>query len=758
MPRPHLVIFDCDGVLVDSEPISLDVLLETVAQAGLDLSVEDANRQFLGRSMASVVKMLNDKHGVRLDPVSLDAMRQRLYAKFRNELEPIKGIADAVERLPMPYCVASSSQVERIELSLDVTGLLPKFAGHIFSSSMVKHGKPAPDLFLHAAHVMGVDPSRCVVVEDSPAGVIAAKAAGMRVLAFTGGGHAGGADHRETLAALGPDAIFEDMRELPGLIGLEKQNLHRADDHKLVVAVDVGTGSARAGVFTGDGRMLARREKPILMNRTDADFAEHDSEDIWSAVCGAVRGAMEAAGAEPEAVKGISFDATCSLVLRGKQGEQLSVARNGEARWDTLVWLDHRALKEADECTATGHAVLDHVGGVMSPEMQVPKLMWLKRHLPQTWRQMGLAFDLADFLSWKASGSTARSQCTLTCKWTYLAHEDQPWRADFLQSVGLEDLLETAGLPASASLPGSDLGALTVEAAAALGLTVACRVGAGLIDAYAGALGVLGAYADDADALESHLALVAGTSSCVMTFAKTLCFVPGFWGPYKGVVFPDLWMFEGGQSATGGLLDHAIRVHSAGGEPTAERHMEIIKRIGELRAEHGEALARRLHVLPDFHGNRSPLADPHALGVLSGLTIDASFDGLCRIYWRTAVSIALGIRHILEALADKGLKISTLSVTGGHLNNPLLTELYADATGCTMVVPASEDATLLGTAMVAAVAAGIHADLASAGSAMHRAGRARKPDPKAARRFDVDYEAFKMMHRHRQELDALTMH
>ena len=756
MPRPHLVIFDCDGVLVDSEPISLDVLLETIAEAGLDLTAEEANRRFLGRSMASVVKMLQDELGVRLDATSLDTMRQRLYAKFREKLEPIAGIADAVERLPMPYCVASSSQPERIELSLDLTGLLPKFAGNIFSSTMVARGKPEPDLFLHAADVMGVEPSRCVVVEDSPAGVIAAKAAGMRVLAFTGGGHAGGKEHRDVLAALKPDAIFDDMRDLPGLIGLEGMRGVPHLDDRLVVAVDVGTGSARAGVFGSDGRMLARREQSIRMNRNGADFAEHDSEDIWSAVCAAVRGAVDAAGARPEAVKGISFDATCSLVLRGKRGEQISAAVSGEPSWDTIVWLDHRALKEADECTATGHKVLDHVGGVMNPEMQIPKLMWVKRHLPQTWVALGLAFDLADFLSWKATGSTARSQCTLTCKWTYLAHEKEAWQRDFLGAVGLDDLVEIAGLPARADAAGTDLGSLTPDAAAALGLAPSCRVGAGLIDAYAGALGVLGAYADDADALQSHLALVAGTSSCVMTFSRDLRFVPGFWGPYKGVVFPDLWMFEGGQSATGGLLDHVIRVHAAGGEPTAERHLEIIRRIGELRAEQGDELARRLHVLPDFHGNRSPLADPHALGVLSGLTIDASFDGLCHIYWRTAVSIALGIRHILEALGKNGLQISTLSVTGGHLNNPLLTELYADATGCTMVVPASEDATLLGTAMVAAVAAGIHGDLASAGRAMHRAGRARRPDAQAARRFDVDYEVFKLMHRHRQELDALA--
>jgi len=133
---------------------------------------------------------------------------------------------------------------------------------------------------------------------------------------------------------------------------------------ELVCAVDVGTGSARAGIFDRTGQLVARAERPIAMHRPLADHAEHDSEQIWQAVCEAVREARETAGVAPDTVAGISFDATCSLVVRGRAGEQVSVSVTGEPRWDTIVWLDHRALAEADECTATGHRVLDHVGGV----------------------------------------------------------------------------------------------------------------------------------------------------------------------------------------------------------------------------------------------------------------------------------------------------------------------------------------------------------------------------------------------------------
>jgi len=526
-------------------------------------------------------------------------------------------------------------------------------------------------------------------------------------------------------------------------------------EQSLLVGVDVGTGSARAGVLTPAGKLLGRAEAPILMNRTGANFAEHDSEQIWQAVCNAVRAAMAIASARAENVVGLAFDATCSLVVRDAQGQPVTVSTHGENHWDTMVWLDHRALAEADECTRTGHEVLTYAGGVMSPEMEVPKLMWLKRHLPQSWARAGMMFDLADFLAWKATGSLARSQSTLTCKWTYLAHRQEGWQADFLDTVGLDDLLEKAALPEQASPVGTDLGRLTEAAASQLGLTKRCRVGVGLIDAHAGALGVLGAFTSDVATIDRHLALIAGTSSCVMALSAEDRPTTGVWGPYFGAVLPGVWLNEGGQSATGALLDHIIRWHGAGGEPTPERHRRIADRVTQLRITEGAALASRLHVVPDFHGNRSPLSDPFALGVISGLTLDSDFDSLCRLYWRTCVSIALGVRHILETLNTRGYAIDTLHVTGGHSKNPLLMELYADATGCTVVEAAADDPTLLGMAMVAATASGLYSSLQQACAAMQQGGVSRSPNAQVRGQFEKDYRIFLRMLRQRQEIDAM---
>lgn len=210
-----LVIFDCDGVLVDSEPLSIRLLLETVAEAGLELDTDRAYDLFLGRSLAGITTMLKEDYGVDLDADALERMRVRLYEAFRSELQPVAGIAQTLETLATPFCVASSSQVERVRLSLDVTGLLDHFGPHVFSASMVTKGKPAPDLFLYAARRMGAEPRGCVVIEDSPAGIEAAQRAGMRVLCFTGASHASSPGHRAALSRLEPDLVFDSMAELP---------------------------------------------------------------------------------------------------------------------------------------------------------------------------------------------------------------------------------------------------------------------------------------------------------------------------------------------------------------------------------------------------------------------------------------------------------------------------------------------------------------------------------------------------------------
>jgi HAD superfamily hydrolase (TIGR01509 family) len=215
---PKLIIFDCDGVLVDSEPISIAVLLDVMASAGHVMDEKTAYKLFLGRSMATTIELLRDDFGFVVTPAHLEQARASLNERFRRELKPIPGIKATLGKLSGPRCIASSSKPERIRLSLSVTGLLDQFEPHIYSASMVERGKPAPDLFLYAARDMGAAPGDCLVIEDSPAGVEAAKAAGMRVFGFTGGSHALAGGLATALALLEPDAVFDDMRRLPSLV------------------------------------------------------------------------------------------------------------------------------------------------------------------------------------------------------------------------------------------------------------------------------------------------------------------------------------------------------------------------------------------------------------------------------------------------------------------------------------------------------------------------------------------------------------
>jgi HAD superfamily hydrolase (TIGR01509 family) len=217
----RLVIFDCDGVLVDSEPISVSVLVKAMNDLDVPITEEEVYGRFLGRSLATVIETMKSEYNVHAGEEFLERIRTDLYARFRAELKPIEGIAATIDALGIPCCVASSSQVERIRLSLSVTGLLDKLP-NIFSATMVKHGKPAPDLFLHAAREMHVDPADCLVIEDSPAGIEAAKAAGMTVFAFTGGSHANFAGYRAELDRLSPEVVFDAMPDLIHLVRKQK--------------------------------------------------------------------------------------------------------------------------------------------------------------------------------------------------------------------------------------------------------------------------------------------------------------------------------------------------------------------------------------------------------------------------------------------------------------------------------------------------------------------------------------------------------
>jgi HAD superfamily hydrolase (TIGR01509 family) len=214
MIRPGLIIFDCDGVLVDSEILSARIEAEALGAAGIRVSAEEMLERFTGIASRDAYAILEAEQGTGL-PVGFGRqVLERLHAAFEEELAAVRGIAAALDAIDLPVCVASSSEPARIERSLRIVGLHERFAGNLFSAAMVAHGKPAPDLFLYAAERMGVAPAGCVVIEDSVPGVRAGVAAGMRVIGFAGASHCR-AGHGDRLRIAGAGTVLTDIAELP---------------------------------------------------------------------------------------------------------------------------------------------------------------------------------------------------------------------------------------------------------------------------------------------------------------------------------------------------------------------------------------------------------------------------------------------------------------------------------------------------------------------------------------------------------------
>jgi D-ribulokinase len=506
------------------------------------------------------------------------------------------------------------------------------------------------------------------------------------------------------------------------------------------VGIDVGTSSARAGIFDENGTLLATARHPITVWHEAGSVAEQSSTEIWSACATSVRAAMAEAALPASAVKGVGFDATCSLVVIDAAGNPLTVNSSGDPRRNVIVWMDHRAMAEAHRVNETQDDVLRYVGGSISPEMEIPKLLWLKRHLPPTYQSAGHFFDLADYLSFRATGSTARSMCTLACKWNYLAHE-QRWSRNYFERVGLGDLASDkyAKIGNEIVAPGTPLGTgLTKSAARDFGLLEGTPVGASLIDAHAGGVGTIGGHGKSDEAVDvcRRLAYIMGTSACIMATTSAPCFVPGVWGPYYSGMVPGFWLNEGGQSAAGAAIDHLVKSHPAYGEAVAVAHaagMEIPefleRRIASRVASLGKAavFARDIHVLPEFLGNRSPFADPYSRAVVAGMDLDVDIGSMERLFLAGLCGLAYGLADVVEAFRAHGVDSDMMVISGGAGRSPLVRQIMADTTGLTIAIPETQEPVLLGAAMLGVVAAKSRGSIGEAMASMSAIGRLSEP-------------------------------
>jgi FGGY-family pentulose kinase len=485
------------------------------------------------------------------------------------------------------------------------------------------------------------------------------------------------------------------------------------------IGVDVGSGSVRAGIFTASGERLAFAVKPISQFHGAHNEVAQSSAEIWRAVSEAVKESLRASAVDPALILAIGFDATCSLVAVAEDGTGISVAVDGTPAQDIIMWMDHRAQAETHEINRTKDDALRYVGGEVSIEMELPKILWLRRRFPERYRQTWRYFDLADYLVWRACGADAASVCTLTCKWNYLAHERR-FSDSLLQAIGLQDLLEK--IPSTVLGLGEKAGSLRPELAREWGLNENVAVASGIIDAHAGGLALSGALP------QGSLAVISGTSNCHMIVSEKPILIPGVWGPYWGAMLPRWWLNEGGQSAAGALVEWTIRQHEHW--PTLQsaaeaQQVSVYNLLNRwvVRLESGDPWpTRRLHVLGDHHGNRSPRANPAARGAIYGLTLETGEQGIARLYLATLQAIAYGTRHIIDALRDAGHEVTRIMMCGGATKNPLWLREYANATGCDIHLAQEEDAVTLGAALMGSVACGDFPTLPEAVTAMAHSG------------------------------------
>lgn len=581
------------------------------------------------------------------------------------------------------------------------------------------------------------------------------------------------------------------------------------------VGVDVGTGSARACVIDNSGEILAVTTQAITKWEPKPDYFNQSSTEIWDAVCSCVKNAVLQAKIDATLVKGIGFDATCSLVVLNETTDE-PVAVGPE--WSTtdqniILWMDHRAGAETNEINDTKHKCLKYVGGKMSIEMEIPKAKWLKENMPEGEFDKCKFYDLADFLTHKASGSEDRSFCSIVCKQGYVPvgidGSVKGWSKDFLESINLPELAEdnfrrlggVNGENGTILSAGQKVGTLTEETAERMGLTTDVAVGSSVIDCYAGWIGTIAAKVeypnaahheeDDTESehgeefkslkdsiglVSQRLAAVAGTSTCHLVMSKDPVFVPGVWGPYRDVIFPNRWLAEGGQSCTGELLHHVLTTHPSYNEVgklalTAQvsifewlnTHLE--RMLADENAPTVAYLARHYFFYGDLHGNRSPIADATMKGSVVGLNMNTGLDNLAIAYYGAVEFIGQQTRHIIDTLNKEGHNIKEIYLSGGQCRNPLLTQTMATATGLPVVIPHYIDAAVvLGSAMIGAKAATDgKKSLWNIMSTMSKPGTVVLPEPEDSinskllkAKYDIFLDMADRQRKYRQSIDKVV--
>jgi FGGY-family pentulose kinase len=494
-----------------------------------------------------------------------------------------------------------------------------------------------------------------------------------------------------------------------------------AHSSPLFLGIDVGTQSLRAAVIDAAGNCRSFATSPINTAYPQPGWAEQEALQWWQAAREAVPQALARGQVNPHDIAGIGLDCTACTVLACRE--------DGTPLRKALLWMDQRAFREAAEISATGDPILRYVSGVVSPEWMLPKALWLKRHQPDIYGQADRIVECTDWFMHQLTGEWTLSLNHVTVKWNY-ARPDGGWSLPMLRQVGLEDL--TAKWPRQIVPLGGGQSRLSGKAAAELGLRAGIPVAQGGIDAYLGMLGLGAVNAGD-------LAMIMGSSTCHLAMSAAGLFGSGMLGCYPDAVVEGIYTLEGGQTATGSILNW-YREHFAGAESAeAERTGRNVFEILDAKAAAVPPGCEGLVCLDYWQGNRCPLKDPRGRGAFWGLTLS---HGPGHVFRSIYEATAFGTRHILEDLQAHGFTVNRLFAGGGGAKSRLWLQIHADILGQPIHVPRDSEACALGSAMIAAVHTGHYPDLDAAARNMVQIAGVIEPRQENKDAYDAYYARY----------------
>jgi FGGY-family pentulose kinase len=502
-----------------------------------------------------------------------------------------------------------------------------------------------------------------------------------------------------------------------------------------LMGIDFGTGGARVGIFDREGTPLVFNGVEWETNFPRPGRAEQDPDVWWSSLVEATRGAMEKSGVSPEEIAGIAVDTTsCTVVAVDAQDRHLRPA---------IMWMDVRASDQAQRASETGDPALKYNGyGPVSAEWGLPKSLWLKENEPETYDNAKHICDCQDWLNNRLTGEWAASINVVAAKY----HYDRGvggWPVSLYEAVGVEDVLEK--FPDPVLDLGAVVGELRKEAADELGLKAGTPVAQGAIDGYSGAVG-LGVTEP------GKMALITGSSHAMLGQVAKPIHGQGFWGAYTDAVIPGQFTVEGGQVSTGSVVawfknGFAMKAN----EEARKRGVDPYEVLNEM-ARDIPIGSDGLVVIDYFQGNRTPHTDSLARGMMWGLSLGHTEAHMFRAIIE---GICYGTEDAIRAMRAHDFEPRLNVVSGGPTKSELWMQMHADVSNIPISLTRVSEGPVLGSAMMAAVGAGIYPDVQTAADNMVHTEETIEPNPEAheAYKFYVDryietYPAMKeLMHK-----------